>query len=339
LGLFSLLSDPFLGQPLWAWLLFFAVVAVLLALDLGLLHRKDREIPAGESLALSAGYIAVALVFAAWVWWSMGAQSGIDFLTGYLVEKSLSLDNIFVISLIFTTLAIPRAYQHRVLFYGILGVVVLRAVLIGLGASLVASAGWLLFVFAAFLIFTGGRILLTVDKPHDISKSRLLAFFRRHLRLTSDLRGHAFLVREAETGTGRSTWRATPLFLALVMIEAVDLVFAVDSVPAILAITTDPYIVYTSNIFAVLGLRALYFAFAASVHRFHYLKYALGLILILVGAKIFVNHIYGKIDPLITLGTTAALIAGGILASLWLTRGEGPKTAVAGSGSGRLSAE
>ena len=320
----AFLTDPFLGQPTWAWLLFAGIVVALLVFDLGVLHRKEREIPVGESLILSAGYIAVACLFGGWVWWQLGPQSGMDYFTGYLIEKTLSLDNVFVISLIFTALAVPRAYQHRVLFYGILGVVVMRAVVIGFGTSLVAEFEWVLFLFGGFLILTGIRMMLTAEKEEDMQDSRLLRFFRRRLRLTDGLRGKAFVVREPDA-MGRLRWFATPLLLALIMVELVDVLFAVDSVPAILAITTDPYIVYTSNIFAILGLRALYFALAATVHRFHYLKYALALVLVFIGAKIFVNHFYGKLDPAISLGVTVGLLAGGILFSLWKTRGDAGK--------------
>jgi tellurite resistance protein TerC len=316
----AFLTGLFLGQPTWAWLVFAAIVVALLVFDLGILHRKEREIPVGESLILSAGYIAVAAAFGGWVWWQLGPQSGIDYFTGYLVEKTLSLDNIFVISLVFAALTVPRALQHRVLFYGILGVVVLRAIVIGFGTSLVAEFEWVLFVFGGFLILTGVKMLITIGKKEDMAGSRILGFLRRRLRVTEGLRGKSFMVREPDA-EGRLRWFATPLLLALVMVELVDVIFAVDSVPAILAITTDPYVVYTSNIFAILGLRALYFALAASIHRFHYLKYALALVLIFIGAKIFVNHFYGKLDPAISLGVTAALLAGGILLSLWKTRG------------------
>lgn len=317
----AFLTDPFLGQPAWAWLLFATIVVALLVFDLGVLHRKEREIPVGESLALSAGYIAVACVFGGWVWWQLGPQSGMDYFTGYLIEKTLSLDNVFVISLIFTALAVPRAYQHRVLFYGILGVVVMRAIVIGFGTSLVTEFEWILFLFGGFLILTGIRMMFTAEKEENMQDSRLLRFFQRRLRLTEGLRGKAFVVKEPDAA-GRLRWFATPLLLALIMVELVDVLFAVDSVPAILAITTDPYIVYTSNIFAILGLRALYFALAATVHRFHYLKYALALVLVFIGSKIFVNHFYGKLDPAISLGVTVGLLAGGILYSLWKTRGE-----------------
>jgi TerC family integral membrane protein len=323
----AFLSEPFLGQPTWAWLAFAAIVVALLVFDLGVLHRKEREIPVGESLLLSAGYIAVALMFGGLVWWQLGAQSGIDYFTGYLIEKTLSLDNVFVISLIFTALAVPRALQHRVLFYGILGVVIMRAIVIGFGTTLVTEFAWILFLFGGFLILTGIKMLFAAGHDEDMKESRLLGFLKRRMRLTDGLRGSAFVVREADAA-GRLRIYATPLLLALVMVELVDVLFAVDSVPAILAITTDPYIVYTSNIFAILGLRALYFALAATVHRFHYLKYALAIVLVFIGAKIFVNHFYGKLDPAISLGVTVALLAGGIAYSLWKTRQGGDGAAL-----------
>jgi tellurite resistance protein TerC len=315
----AFLTELFMGQPVWAWLAFATIVVALLAFDLGILHRKEREIPVGESLVLSAGYIAVAAVFGGFVWWQLGPQSGMNYFTGYLVEKTLSLDNIFVISLIFAALAVPRAYQHRVLFYGILGVVVMRAIVIGFGTSIVIEFEWVLFLFGGFLILTGIKMLAAGEKPADMRESRILRFLQSRLRITDGLRGNAFAVRETDAA-GRLRWFATPLLLALVMVELVDVIFAVDSVPAILAITTDPYIVYTSNIFAILGLRALYFALAASVHRFHYLKYALALVLVFIGGKIFINHFLGKLDPAISLGITVAILAGGIVFSLWRTR-------------------
>jgi tellurite resistance protein TerC len=320
-------TEEFLGKPTWMWLSFLAIVVFLLAFDLGVLHRKSREIPVGESFALSAGYITIALIFGAWVWYSLGATSGMDYLTGFFVEKSLSLDNVFVISLIFATLAIPSQYQYRVLFYGILGVIVMRALLIGLGTSIVAQFTWVLFLFGGFLVLTGIKMMFVADDPGKIARSRVLRAFKKALRVTSSVRGRAFIVHELNPQTGRKEWHGTPLLLALVMIEFVDFIFAVDSVPAILAITTDPFIVYTSNIFAILGLRALYFALAASVHRFHYLKYALALVLIFIGGKIFANQIWGKIDPAISLGVTFGLLAGGILYSLWKTRGISPPAA------------
>jgi tellurite resistance protein TerC len=314
------LVTSFLGQPAWAWLLFIGIVVALLAFDLGVLHKDEREIGVRESLLLSAGYISVAVVFGAWVWWFLGAQSGMEYFTGFMIEKSLSMDNVFVIALIFGFFAIPRQYQHRVLFWGILGVIVLRAIMIGLGAALVTEFSWILYVFGAFLVLTGIKMWWMVDHEPDIANNPLLKFLRRHLRVTDGLRGKAFVVTEPDPATGKAVRFATPLLLALVLIEAVDLVFAVDSVPAIFAITTDPFIVYTSNIFAILGLRALYFALAAMIHRFHYLKYALAMVLVFIGGKIFLVGFVGKTPAWISLTVTFGLIAGGVAYSMWKTR-------------------
>ena len=322
--LVQLLSIDLLGKPLWVWLVFVGIVAALLAFDLGVLHKDDHEIGVRESLLLSSGYIAVALLFGAWVWWYLGASSGLAYLTGFMIEKSLSMDNVFVIALIFAFFAIPRQYQHRVLFWGILGVIVLRAVMIGLGATLVSQFGWVLYLFGAFLVVTGVKMWMLADHVADIAGNPLLRLLRRHLRVTDTLHGNAFWIRQADPATGKVVRWATPLFLALALIEFVDLVFAVDSVPAIFAITTDPFIVYTSNIFAILGLRALYFALAAMIHRFKYLKYALALVLVFIGAKIFLAGIIGKFPPAISLAVTFGLIAGGVLVSLWKTRGPTP---------------
>jgi tellurite resistance protein TerC len=320
--LFPLLTSDFMGKPTWLWLCFVGIVVALLVFDLGVLHKDDREIGVRESLLLSAGYISVALLFGAWVWWYLGAQSGMDYYTGFMIEKSLSMDNVFVIALIFTFFAIPRQYQHRVLFWGILGVIVLRAIMIALGATLVSQFSWVLYLFGAFLIFTGIKMWIIADHVPDIANNPLLKFLKRHIRVTEGLRGNAFWVRESDPATGRIERYATPLFLALLLVEFVDLIFAVDSVPAIFAITTDPFIVYTSNIFAILGLRALYFALAAMIHRFKYLKYALALVLVFIGSKIFLVGIIGKIPAVISLSVTFTLIAGGVLVSLWKTRGQ-----------------
>lgn len=315
------LLGSFLGQAVWLWLLFIGIVAALLAFDLGVLHRDDHEIGVAESLWLSAGYIAVAALFGGWLWLHLGAERGMEYFTGYVIEKSLSMDNVFVIALIFSFFAVPRQYQHRVLFWGILGVIVLRAIMIGLGAALVTQFSWVLYLFGAFLVVTGVRMLWMADHQPDLEKNVLLKWLRRRLRVTPRLHGNAFLVRAPHPVTGRPVLWATPLLLALCMVEFADLVFAVDSVPAIFAITTDPFIVYTSNIFAILGLRALYFALAAMIHRFAYLKYALALVLVFVGGKIFLVNITGKLPAAVSLGVTGALIAGGVLLSLWKTRG------------------
>ena len=322
----TLLYAPFLGQPAWLWLSFLALVAALLAFDLGVLHRKQREIPVSESLLLSAGYIAMGLAYRAWIWSHLGAASAMDYFTGYLVEKSLSMDNVFVIAMIFSYLAIPRALQHRVLFWGILGVIVMRAIMIGLGATLVSQFSWVLYIFGAFLLLTGVKMLFTSSQPMDLASNRMLQWLRRRIRVTDSLHGDRFFVRQADTqGTLRRY--ATPLFLALVMIETADLIFAVDSVPAIFVITQDPFIVYTSNIFAVLGLRALYFALSAMIDRFQYLKYALALVLVFIGSKIFLVDIVGKLPAWVSLSVTVGLIAGGVVFSWLKTRKSVPKLA------------
>ncbi|MGV8804489.1 MAG: TerC family protein [Polaromonas sp.] len=322
--LLQFLLTDFLGKPAWVWLLFIGIVITLLALDLGLLHKDDHEIGVKESLLLSSGYISMALLFGGWVWWYMGAQSGTEYFTGFLIEKSLSMDNVFVIALIFSALSIPRLYQHRVLFWGVLGVIVLRALMIGLGAVLVSQFSWVLYVFGAFLLVTGIKMWVTAEHPPDMANSALLKFLRRHMRITPEVQGNAFFVTQPDPVSGKPVRWATPLFVALCMVELIDLVFAVDSVPAIFAITSDPFIVYTSNIFAILGLRALYFALAAMVHRFHYLKYALALVLVFIGSKILLLDVIGKMPAVVSLGVTFGLIAGGVIVSLWKTRGQQP---------------
>jgi tellurite resistance protein TerC len=262
------------------------------------------------------------LLFGLWVWQVKGGDAGMDYYTGFLIEKSLSMDNVFVMAMIFSFLAIPRKYQHEVLFWGILGVIVLRALMIGLGATLVSEYSWILYVFGAFLLLTGVKMLFSkVDDHPDLSENVLVKFLRKRMRVTDRLHEGRFFVRQPDARGNPVVW-ATPLFLALVLIECADLVFAVDSVPAIFAITQDPFIVYTSNIFAILGLRALYFALAAMIHRFAYLKYALALVLVFVGSKIFLVGIIGKIPSVISLSVTLTLLLGGVLLSLWKTRGQ-----------------
>jgi len=319
------LSVLFLGQPVWMWLVFIAAVAGLLAFDLGVLHRGSRTIGARESLGLSAFYIVLGLAFGGFVWARIGPQAGIEYLTGFVVEKSLAMDNVFVIAMIFGYFAIPREYHHRVLFWGILGVIVLRAVMIGLGATLVAEFGWILYLFAVFLIFTGIKMLFwDGDGEKDLSANPLLAFVRRRFPVADRLHGNRFFVRRTDAATGRRSLLITPLFLALILIEVADVIFAVDSVPAIFAITTDPYVVYTSNIFAILGLRALYFALSAVLHRFAYLKQALAVLLVFIGSKIFVADFMGwhKFPTEASLGVTFAILGAGILYSLWRTRAQ-----------------
>jgi tellurite resistance protein TerC len=304
------------------WAGFLTLVATLLVLDLGVLHKKNTEIGVAESLKLSGFYFTLAMLFGGWVTWQMGGERGLEYYTGFFVEWSLSLDNVFAISMIFTYFAIPRKYQHRVLFWGILGVIVMRGIMIGLGAALVAEFQWILYVFGAFLVFTGVKMLWMADKEENFGENPVLRFVKKHIRVTPELDGQKFFVTRPDPNTGKLVRWATPLFLCLVLVEAIDLIFAVDSVPAIFAITQDPFIVYTSNIFAILGLRSLYFALAAMIHRFKYLKYALALVLVFVGTKIFLVGVIGKMPAWFSLGVTVSLIAGGVLYSLWKTRND-----------------
>ncbi|MBT0781777.1 TerC family protein [Paracoccus sp. pheM1] len=312
----------FLGTPIWLWLVFVGLVGLLLAFDLGVLNRGDKEIGVAESLKLSSFYITLGVLFGGFVWYQLGSNAAAEYMTAFVVEKTLAMDNVFVIALIFATLSIPRRYQHRVLFWGILGVIVLRGIMIGVGATLVAQYGWILYVFAGFLILTGIKMLFIGDKEHDMGANPVLRFLRRRMPLTQELHGHAFVVRQSDPKTGRLRRFATPLLLALVMIEIADVIFAVDSVPAVFAITTDPYIVYTSNIFAILGLRALFFALAAIIHRFEYLKQALAVLLIFIGSKVFIADLMGlaKFPPAVSLGITFAILGAGVGWSLWRTR-------------------
>jgi len=316
------LTDTLMGTPLWMWGTFAGVVLALLVLDLGVLHKNQKAIGVRESLMMSGFYITIGLAFGGWVWHELGATSAKEYVTGFLVEKTLAMDNIFLISLIFTYFAIPAAYQHRVLFWGIIGVVILRGIVIAAGATLVSEYAWVLHLFAAFLVATGIKMLLMKEKPVDLKNNAILKFLRRHLRIEDELHGNRFFVRLKDINTGKFATYMTPLFLALMMIEIVDLIFALDSVPAIFAITTDPYIVYTSNIFAILGLRALYFALSAIIHRFQYMKQALALVLIFIGSKVFVADLLGleKFPAGISLGVTLALLTGGVLYSLHRTR-------------------
>jgi tellurite resistance protein TerC len=317
------LFSDFLGTPTWMWAVFISLVLGLLALDLGVLHKNSKEIGIRESLLMSAFYIVIGLSFGGWIWYQSGQQPAMEYITGFVVEKSLAMDNIFIIAMIFSYFAIPRQYQHRVLLWGILGVIVLRGIMIAAGAAIVENFHWVLYLFAAFLVFTGLKMLFSSDHDeNDLDNNRILKFLKRHLPLTNRLHGEKFFVKETDEKTGKLKTFVTPLFLALVMVEIADLIFAVDSIPAIFAITTDPFIVYTSNIFAILGLRALYFALAALIHRFAYLKYALAAVLVFVGSKIFVADMLGlaKIPPAVSLGVTVAILVTGVVGSLFATR-------------------
>lgn len=303
-------------ESVWPWVGFNLFVLVLLALDLGVLHRDEKEISVPHALLLSVGYVVLALVFAAGLFVFMDATAGYQFLTGYLIEKSLSVDNIFVFVLIFSHFAVPPRYQYRVLFWGVLGALLMRGALILFGAAVIAAFHWVIYIFGAFLIFTGVKMLVAVGQEPDIENNRIVAFVRRRFRVTEDFVSTKFVV-------SRDGVRyITPLFVVLILVEITDVVFALDSIPAIFAVTTDPFIVYTSNVFAILGLRALYFAIAGFIHRFHYLKYGLSAVLVLIGAKMVVNAWFEKavIPTEVALLATASLIGGSMLLSVLKTR-------------------
>ncbi|MBI3230996.1 MAG: TerC family protein [Burkholderiales bacterium] len=318
-----------LGKPAWMWAVFLASVLLLVLFDLGVLHKKGEEIGVRQSLRLSGFYIGAACLFGLWLWYELGSHSAMLYFTGFFIEKSLSLDNIFVISLIFSFFAIPRAFQHRVLFWGILGVLFLRGVMIVVGAQVVANYAWTLQVFAAFLIFTGIKMLMPEGEEKDLADSKIIAFLRRVMRVTPNLHEEKFFVRAPNpSNPTQMVWWATPLFLTLCMVELSDVIFAVDSVPAIFSITSDPFIVFTSNIFAILGLRALYFALSAMVDRFHYLKYALAMVLVFIGSKVFIAEymLDGHIPPALSLFVTFGTLAAGVFYSMYKTRQEIPRT-------------
>lgn len=327
--LVSIFEAPFFGQPFWMWGMLVGIVVLLLAFDLGVLNRKDHEIGVRESLNLTALYIFIAIVFGAWVWWEMGADDGMDYFTAYVVEKSLSVDNLFVISLIFAYYGIPRQYQHRVLFWGILGVIVMRGIMIAGGAALVQNFDFVLLLFAAFLMYTGYKLLTASDEEDGkIEDSRFVKFLQKHLQVTPFLHGNKFFIRQKGLGNPHGRLQATPLFLALVTVEVADLIFAVDSVPAVLAITTNTFVVYASNIFAIIGLRAMYFAVAAIIHRFIYMKYALAVILIFIGGKAFYAHFtHDKVPAVISLGLTLGTLLAGFIFSMIKTNADARQVA------------
>jgi tellurite resistance protein TerC len=319
----------FLSKPTWLWLLFLTIVIALMAFDLGVLHKEDHELGVAESLKLSAFYIMISIAFGGYIWWAWsngtlvttdGTNPVASYFQGYLIEKVLSIDNVFVISLIFSFFAIPRKYQYRALVWGIIGVIILRGIMIAVGAELIENYKWMTLVFAAFLIFTGLKMLVTTETETDISKNPMIGLVSRFMNVTKELHGQKFFVRQPHPRTNKMVLYATPLFVSLIVINFADLIFAVDSVPAIFLITTDTFIVYTANIMAILGLRALYFALAALVHRFHYLHYALAIVLVFIGLKGIYSYYFGKFDPYLSLAITIGIIASGIFYSLWKTR-------------------
>jgi tellurite resistance protein TerC len=300
-------------HDLLEWGLFGALVLVMLALDLGVFHRKDHVVGPREALAWSAVWIALALGFGGYVWARHGSGPGLEFLTGYVIEKSLSVDNIFVFVVLFGALGIPALYQHRVLFWGILSALVLRGAMIGAGAALLERFHWIIYVFGGFLVLTGVKLFLARGAAPSPEKSPLFRLLRRAVPSTPRLDGNRFFTVEG----GRRV--ATPLFFALAMIELTDVVFAVDSIPAIFAVTRDPFIVFTSNIFAILGLRSLYFLLASFVERFTYLKPSLAVVLVFVGAKMGLTGAV-KIPPALSLAVIVAILATGVVASVVAAR-------------------
>jgi tellurite resistance protein TerC len=305
-----------MSAPLWAWVGFILFVLGMLALDLGVFHRRSHEVRVREAMIWSGVWIALALLFNLGLYYWRGREPALEFLAGYLIEKSLSVDNIFVFLLVFTYFRVPLRYQHRVLFWGVLGALVMRAILIALGISLIQRFHWVIYLFGAFLILTGVKMALDKDKEINPERNPALRLFRRFAPVTNDYRAGKFFVNQG----GR--YFATPLLIALLVVETTDLIFAVDSIPAILAITPDPFIIYTSNVFAILGLRALYFALAGVMMSFHYLHYGLSAILVFVGAKMLLANFY-KIPVGVALSVVAGILIISVIASLAFPRKDG----------------
>jgi tellurite resistance protein TerC len=293
---------------IWFWVAFNAFILLMLALDLGVFHRTAHVVSMREAATWSAVWVGLALLFNLGLYLAWGTEPALAFLTGYLIEKSLSVDNIFVFVMLFTFFAVPAQYQHRVLFWGILGALVMRGAFIWAGAYLLQQFHWVIYLFGGILVLTGIKMARRVE-AYDPSRNPLLKLARRALPLTDSYRGDRFWVKEA----GR--WVATPLFLVLLLVEATDLVFAIDSIPAIFAVTQEPFLVYTANVFAILGLRSMYFLLADVVHRFVYLKYGLAAVLVFVGAKMILVDVY-KIPTLLSLAVVATVIGASIALSL-----------------------
>lgn len=300
---------PGVGSP-WLWVGFTLAVFVMLALDLGVFHRKAHSVSHREALGWTMVWVSLALAFNAWIFFHFGSQHGLEFLTGYVIEYSLSIDNIFVFLLVFRYFAVPSTSQHRVLFWGILGAMVMRAGFILVGAVLIERFSWIIYVFGAFLVYTGYKMLSGGDVEVHPEKNPVVKLFRRFVPITSHYEGSRMTVRQ------HGKLLATPLLLVLVVIEGTDLVFAVDSIPAIFAVTHDPFIVYTSNICAILGLRSLYFLLEGAMNKFHYLKVGLGIVLSFVGVKMLISG-YWHIPILGSLGFIVVTLASSIAASLY----------------------
>ncbi|MDP2288189.1 MAG: TerC family protein [Actinomycetota bacterium] len=306
---------------LWVWAALVAAILAMLLVDL-LMHREAHEIGLREAATWSVIWVSIGLAVGGVIWWVYGAEFGLQYYAGYVIEKSLAVDNVFVWAVIFGYFAVPKQYQHRVLFYGVVGALVFRAIFIAAGSALIASAAWVLYVFGVFLILTGIRMLLQRDEHVDMSKSKTLKLFRRFIPTTEEYEGQRFLVRKA------GVLLATPLLAVLVVVEVTDIIFAVDSIPAIFAVTQEPFLVFASNAFAILGLRAMYFLLADLMHRFIYLKLGLSFVLVWVGIKMIVSHAFFKIPTLLSLGVVVGIIAISVIASLISTRGTAAATLV-----------
>jgi tellurite resistance protein TerC len=307
------------GDPgIWWWVGFNALVLGLLMLDLFVFHRQAHEVKPKEAAGWSAFWVALSLLFNLFVYLHFGKAAGVEFLTGYLIEKSLSVDNLFIFVMIFSYFRVPARYQHRVLFWGIIGALILRSFLIGVGAYLIAQFTWMIYVFGAFLVYTGIRMSLEKETAIEVEANPLIRMLRKVLPLTNRYHDQHFLFHEA----GR--WVATPLLVVLVMVESTDVIFALDSIPAIFAVTKDPFIVYTSNIFAILGLRALYFLLANVIDRFHLLKYGLSVVLTYIGVKMIITMFGIHIDTLISLGVVAVVLTASVVLSLLFPQPEPP---------------
>ena len=292
------------------WIGFSVLVLAVLALDLGVFHRKAHVVSFKEALGWTSVWVTLAIFFGIGVWLWAGPQKGLEFFTGYLIEYSLSADNVFVFVLIFSYFAVPQPWQHKVLFWGVLGALVMRLVIIALGVVLIRQFGWILYVFGAFLVFTGFKMVFSQQEEIHPERNPVLRWFRALVPVTQDYHGDRFVTRV----DGR--YVATPLLVVLLCVEVSDLVFAVDSIPAIFAVTLDPFIVYTSNVFAIMGLRSLYFVLAGMVDKFRYLKTGLGVILAFVGVKMLLAHTPFKINTLVALGVVLSVLVLAIVASL-----------------------
>ena len=295
---------------LWLWIGFNVFVLLMLALDLGVFHRKAHVVSFREAIAWTVAWVTLAMLFNMGVWYYAGAQKALEFTTGYVIEYSLSVDNIFVFAMLFSYFAVPPVYQHRVLFWGILGALVLRALMIVAGTVLITKFAWIIYIFGAFLILTGIKMIVKREEEIHPERNPVVRWFKKLMPVTSDYRGDKFFVRE------NGIRMATPLFVVLLLVEISDVIFAVDSIPAIFAVTKDPFIVYTSNVFAILGLRSLYFALAGVLDKFHYLKIGLGVVLTFVGVKMLLGHTAYKIDTLVSLGVIVSVLATTIIVSL-----------------------